>query len=403
MNTQNTREFSTQEANEALLDVSTLSEGQLGEWGEAIKGELDKARSDIDTMEAAINSMAYKARELGLEEIQLKKVENLDSDKIEVPAKMTRLTMKLKKIAELAEENNLPPKEVEEAEMLYHICDAIAHHKQRIVPYFQPINKITPDGEVMEAKKEVLVRLERDNGSPFPPGKFLHIAEKYQFNNRIADITFNKALTIAKEYDTEISLNFGTPELSDMNFLKGFVNNVAEKGLDSRKIGVEVLETSDLENYKVLAGIDFLREIGFKMIVDDFGGERGATMEHVYMIQPDVIKLDRGTMQEIVKSRSGENKQEIPDDVLKVLNYAREYDCPMVCEGIEENKELDIIKKLAEEYEIEMLYQGYLLGKPESPESFTSREIKMGDIKNITDFQPDPNSPAGGAVIPDVA
>jgi hypothetical protein len=61
------------------------------------------------------------------------------------PVNMTKLALKLKNFMEKAEKMEIPEDDIKEVKILFHICDALAHNQEKIVPYLQPINDVDAD------------------------------------------------------------------------------------------------------------------------------------------------------------------------------------------------------------------------------------------------------------------
>jgi diguanylate cyclase (GGDEF)-like protein/PAS domain S-box-containing protein len=122
--------------------------------------------------------------------------------------------------------------------------------------------------------------------------------------------------------------------------------------------GIEViLEISelealhDVENHLSIARM--WRAVGYRFAIDDFGAGF-ISLPFIAQLVPEYIKLDRSTMLQAVGS---EKFREFSKDLVQALrNYSTE---GIIAEGIETEKELDVVKGMGI-----TIVQGYLFGKP---------------------------------------
>jgi EAL domain-containing protein (putative c-di-GMP-specific phosphodiesterase class I) len=153
-----------------------------------------------------------------------------------------------------------------------------------------------------------------------------------------------------------------------------FVDNVTTKWLNPKKIWIEVLESVDMTDEYVIEALEFLREKWFTILVDDFWEEK-ANMKHVIAISPDVIKLDRKTMETIFATRIWEIKWWLDSEIIEVLEYTKENWCTIITEWIENNEQLITMQELAKEYAVKMLFQWYFLWRPVNPRELFKQKI----------------------------
>ena len=123
--------------------------------------------------------------------------------------------------------------------------------------------------------------------------------------------------------------------------------------IDPHRLIVEITEHSAVEDYDALvAATERLAQHGIRVAVDDAGAGY-ASLRHVVMLAPHIIKVDRDLVAGIDHdvSRWGV--------VAAILHFASGVGTRVVAEGVESNDELDALRRLGVH-----AGQGYLLGHP---------------------------------------
>ncbi len=96
-----------------------------------------------------------------------------------------------------------------------------------------------------------------------------------------------------------------------------------------------------------------LRKKGLRVAIDDVGFGQSA-LEHLVVLEPDIIKIDRHIIIGLAKD---EGRKRSLDRFLRVV---RSLNAEVIVEGIESEDDLDAIRSMGVE-----LGQGFLLGRPE--------------------------------------
>ena len=117
---------------------------------------------------------------------------------------------------------------------------------------------------------------------------------------------------------------------------------------------LEVTERTALEEVSdIAARVEGLRDIGYRLAVDDLGAGY-AGLASFASIEPDVVKLDMALVRGVDVSPL---KQSV---VRSVVGLAAELGIDVISEGIELPAERDTLALLGCH-----LFQGYLFGRPE--------------------------------------
>lgn len=115
----------------------------------------------------------------------------------------------------------------------------------------------------------------------------------------------------------------------------------------------EIVESEEVTDHVHLASIiAAYKAMGFKTALDDFGAGF-SNLNLLARFQPDIIKLDMGLIRDIDRDRV---RRAI---VSSIVSVCRDLDIQVICEGIETEAELDVLKDKGV-----TLFQGYLFAKP---------------------------------------
>jgi EAL domain-containing protein (putative c-di-GMP-specific phosphodiesterase class I) len=124
-------------------------------------------------------------------------------------------------------------------------------------------------------------------------------------------------------------------------------------GVAPGRLVLELTEHAPIEEYGALkTALAALRSEGLKLAIDD-AGSGYASFRHILQLQPDIIKLDQSLIRDI--DLDGGRRAL----AMGLITFARETGCTIVAEGVENERELAVLKALGV-----TAAQGYLLGRP---------------------------------------
>lgn len=119
---------------------------------------------------------------------------------------------------------------------------------------------------------------------------------------------------------------------------------------------VEITEHAPVADYESLArALAPLRKRGMKLAVDD-AGAGFASLRHILMLEPQLIKLD------LSLTRGIDTNHRQRGLAAALIKFAAEIGATVIAEGIETQAELDTLRSLGVEFG-----QGFYFGKPEIP------------------------------------
>ena len=186
-------------------------------------------------------------------------------------------------------------------------------------------------------------------GGRVPTDRWFKAASRYGLSGRLERITLSKALTLLEELPPEefLAVNISPAALTD----EVVVAMLA--GSDLSRVVVEITEHEAVSDYAFARRtLGALRLNKARIAVDDTGAGF-ASLRHVLMLQPDLIKLDTSLTRGIERDA----KQQAL--VRAVTVFAARVGADVLAEGIEEQAQLDAILAIGVRYG-----QGWHLGVP---------------------------------------
>jgi c-di-GMP phosphodiesterase len=229
-----------------------------------------------------------------------------------------------------------------------HVKDAFSEN--RFVPFYQPIF-CYESGKI--EKFESLVRMELD-GEIISPFKFLNAASSM---GRLHDITLvmvDNVFSMASRYpELEFSVNTSFDDFEEGKLLEYVKIKLHEYAIDSSKIIFELLETQTFSNENnIVAMIDELKVLGFKIAIDDFGTGH-SNFSHVAKLNVDFIKID-GMFIKDLESNDMSKKM-----VNSMVGFSREIGAKVIGEFVHNKAVFEIVESLGVDYA-----QGYYKSPP---------------------------------------
>lgn len=158
--------------------------------------------------------------------------------------------------------------------------------------------------------------------------------------------------TVAKSPIPEVFINLHPSDLLDDELY----SPNAPLTRVARKIVLEITERAPLDGIdEVQARIAKLRELGFRIAIDDMGaGYAGLTS--IAQLEPEVMKIDMGLVRD---SDVSSTKQKV---IGSMIGLCLEMDIQVIAEGVETPFERDTIRHLGCD-----VMQGFLFAKPGPP------------------------------------
>lgn len=262
--------------------------------------------------------------------------------------KMERAVVYSKKIAERHNRINM----VQEA-----LTRSIKDNFSGFELYFQPILD-SRTKRIVEC--ESLLRWKTPEIQDSSPYEFIKLLEESGEIREVGVWVMEEALRHAakwqREYgDVSVSFNVSYLQLMDEDFIKRLVEKAEEYQVNPKLVMIELTESCNAEDTEMLSRqFDYLRGLGFKIAMDDFGTEY-ASFGLLHDVSMDVLKIDQKFVRGLIKQ---ENKADWAI-IESVVDMCSKLSIQTVAEGIETEEIQDMIGKIGVSY-----LQGYLYSKP---------------------------------------
>lgn len=229
----------------------------------------------------------------------------------------------------------------------------IAEHE--FLPYYQPI--IEPKANKIIGA-EALARWHKKDGGMIYPDVFIPIAEETDLISAIGEQILRQACIDCKPLlvhhpDFIMHVNLSPHQLKDRSILVKIKSVLEETGLNPENLQVELTETAFIEDSQLVNELlSEIRELGVKVALDDFGTGY-SSLSYLTEMQVDTIKIDR----KFIVKLPEDQKANALIRFLKSLIHS--LGCKIVVEGVEEEKQLDLLMGLGCDY-----IQGYYFYRP---------------------------------------
>ena len=311
-----------------LKELSIPWEGEVLKIGASIGGILIDADavSDIDLMISAGSSCAT-ARDKGRNKIHFQSFN-------EEVAKRRSLATSMPKIVSALDE------------------DRFTLFAQPIVP----MNRSTGPAKYYE----VLVRMRDSDGSILQPSEFIPVAEHFSLIDDLDKWVFNHSLKFLQMLKAKgsplpmLSVNLSGSTVGDENAIDYILSGFSDSGISPRHIQFEITETAAVKHLQEAKRlIATLRSVGVSIALDDFGSGL-SSFAYLKELPIDCLKIDSSFIHTMENS-------DVDYSVVSTINHLGHImGIPTVAEGVENEKQLQLLKKIGVDY-----LQGFLFQHPQ--------------------------------------
>lgn len=233
------------------------------------------------------------------------------------------------------------------------------------VPYLQPKWNMTTD-HISGA--EALVRWIDSSGNIIQPGDFIPVFERNGFIEQVDFYMLDKICKYIRQMIDEgrevypVSINQSRYLLYDPNYIMKVQEIMLKYKVPKGLIELEITETVFFnEKERMLEVMRNLKEFNMNLSIDDFGSGY-SSLNLLRDIPFDVLKIDRGFLDESAQSESGKWI------LRKIVEMAEGLNLKVICEGVETHEQVDML------LDIGCLYaQGFLYSRPIPIEEFMEK------------------------------
>jgi diguanylate cyclase (GGDEF)-like protein len=250
---------------------------------------------------------------------------------------------------------------------------AVEHRE--FITYYQPVVSLATRRIV---GMEALVRWQHPELGIVCPADFIGLAEDTGLVVDIGALVLRTACLQTRAWQARglsrlrVAVNVSARQLQQASFLDQVVQVLDETGLDSDCLGLELTETSIIENAESAAELlTELRKLGVSVAIDDFGTGY-SSLSYLKQLPIDTVKLDRSFVNDATTN---------PDDaalVMAVVTLAHNLRLKVIAEGVETEEQMNFLRLLRCDEG-----QGYLFSKPVPANVFEGLMVSESRLKQF--------------------
>ena len=213
---------------------------------------------------------------------------------------------------------------------------------------------------------EALLRWSDSQLGKVSPEEFIPIAEATGHIRKLDRIAIEQACNLVQRWQelgntVPIAVNLSARTLQDDGFADSFLETLADAGIATSMISIEITETAFLSRSRATSlNIGRLIEAGTDISVDDFGTGY-ASLGYLQDLPLSEIKIDRSFILRLHEDERGRNI------VRAIIQMANALDMRIVAEGVETAEQLDWLRRNGC-----LIAQGFLLAHPKSPDDIAA-------------------------------
>lgn len=260
-----------------------------------------------------------------------------------------------------------------------------AIEEEQFEVFLQPkINLVTDKSYGAEA----LVRWKHPDRGMISPGEFIPVYERNGIIGRLDQYMWRHVCMLLRRWLDEgknpnpISVNVSRVNIYNPHLVEILKKLITEYRIPAGLLNLELTESAFMEDQAlVMKTMSRLHDIGFKIMMDDFGSGY-SSLNVLKDMEVDYLKVDMKFLQQSQKFNNSKGEKVITS----VIRMAKWLHLPSIVEGVETIEQVDFLKCIGCEYA-----QGFFYAKPmpiEEYEAFLEKE-NMRETGLFTDENTD--------------
>ena len=232
------------------------------------------------------------------------------------------------------------------------------------IVYYQPKYRIQGEKPVLTSA-EALIRWKHRELGMLSPGVFIPLFEENGLIRYVDRFVWREAAAQIKRWKEQygvslpVSVNVSRMDIFDPELISKLSALLSEFSLEPHELMLEITESAYADNAEALIETaEALREKGFRIEMDDFGSGY-SSLNMLTSIPIDVLKMDMKFIRNMFRDEKSLGLVKL------VLDIAGFLEVPVVAEGVEEQRQLDALKKMGCE-----IVQGYYFSPPLPADKF---------------------------------
>ena len=218
-----------------------------------------------------------------------------------------------------------------------------AVERDEIKVYYQPIVALKT-GRIESL--ESLARWEHPELGPISPSKFVPLAEEIGLIDKLCEQVLRRAcldvrnIMMADGRQLPVAINLSCRQFSKSSLVHSIHSILAETGFSPKDLRLEITESVFFEHQdRAVQMLNELRDSGIEINIDDFGTGY-SNLGYLKRLPVSALKIDR-TFVAMIDEAGGN------DEIVRaIVTLARNLGLKVVAEGVENEIQLEILKRL---------------------------------------------------------
>lgn len=222
---------------------------------------------------------------------------------------------------------------------------------------------------------EALLRWRNPKGRMVSPMEFISILEETKMIIPVGRWIFETAVKQCKEWQQInpnmcISINVSYEQIKDASFKDFVVDCLNRYDLKPELVVLELTESTIVSDWtNINRQFDAFRKLGIRIAMDDFGTGY-SSLAYLKNLSCDLVKIDRAFVTHITEENNNFDRHL----VRVTVDLCHSVNIKCCIEGVETEEEYTLLRDICHADCI----QGYLFGRPESPENFELKYFNIG-------------------------
>ena len=222
---------------------------------------------------------------------------------------------------------------------------------------------------------EALIRWKKADGTIVPPGDFIPVLERYGFISEVDKLIWRRVCAWLRDWirrghqPVPISVNVSQADILTFDVPEYLDSLIRHFELPRDSLELEITESAYVSEMETVRNaVHRFRELGFRVLMDDFGSGY-SSLNMLNSLGVDVVKLDAHCLH---LEEGDERGRQILE---AVIDMTRRISLPIIVEGVETEEHVRFLRSLGCRY-----VQGYFFYKPMPVSEF---EDLIGDEENV--------------------